>query len=88
MSVATRKNKTVVCEELKYEWHPEELIEIGRLWQEQFTINHIARYFRRDRREVVIALLEILNDTQLQLLFGDKWGVRTYRKPIKAVCID
>lgn len=88
MPVEERRHKTVVCEELKYDWHPEQLAEMGRLCKEDFTINHIAKYFRRDRREIVIALLEILDDTELQQLFGDKWGVRAYRKAFKVECFD
>lgn len=87
MPVEPRENRIIVCEELNFVWDEPQLTELKRLWSEGYTINQIAKSFRRLRDEIVIALLEVLDEYGKAELFEGRWGVHPRRRRI-ALCID
>lgn len=54
-----RKNRIVILEELDFIWDEPELKEICILWESEISIKHIAKQFRRDPDELLLALLHL-----------------------------
>lgn len=82
------ERRIIVCEELNLSWRNEQIEDMLRLYKEQYSIHQISKYFRRSRQEILIALIDILPESDLAEMLGEWWGVKVYNKPKKFECID
>ncbi|WP_054023674.1 hypothetical protein [Bacillus sp. FJAT-28004] len=76
MPADKKERKTIVCDGFNLTWKSEQLDDLLRLRSEDYSIQQMAKYFRRPRKENLVALSDILQETELAAMLGDWWGER------------
>jgi ABC-type ATPase with predicted acetyltransferase domain len=60
-----RKNRVIVCEGLNFFWDEPELKQLAMMWKRCDGIEIIAKYFKRDPDEIIIALIHLARNDKI-----------------------
>jgi len=56
----------IVLEDLDFLWKQKDLIHIAEMWKEGDSVLSIAKHFKRDPDEVVLALLHLAKEKKIK----------------------
>ncbi|PAE20532.1 hypothetical protein CHH80_11000 [Bacillus sp. 7504-2] len=63
--VEPQKNRVIVLDGLNFFWDRSQLDEIVDMWESEFSIRHIAKYFKRDPDEILLALIHLAKEEKI-----------------------
>jgi hypothetical protein len=63
--IDARKNRIIVLEELNFIWDEEELIDLASQWYEGISVAEMAKYFKRDPDEIVLAVMHLSREGKI-----------------------
>ncbi|MBO0959543.1 hypothetical protein J1P26_07325 [Neobacillus sp. MM2021_6] len=65
LTIAARKNRIIVLEELNYVWDKHELKELTTMWTSGVSVEEISRHFDRDPDEVILAIMHLAREDKI-----------------------
>jgi len=70
-----RKCRVIVLEDLDFVWDEEELDDIAFCWNEDMSVRTIAKRFKRDPDEILLAIIHLARDERIKQRENGLMGV-------------
>ena len=70
----TRQKRVILLEDLDFVWDEKDLRSLSEIWKEGIDIKSIAKYFKRDPDEILLALIHLARRGRIEKRKGGLLG--------------